>query len=96
MKLRDTIQKGDSKLCPIIVQLNEEIINGQLKELVCGSVEETLNELLEKEAKSLTQVTRYERNEARHGHRNDQAITSQQLPATLRSICRGSTATYNL
>ena len=38
-----------------IVQLNEEIIKGQLKELVRGSVEETLNELLEKEAESLTQ-----------------------------------------
>lgn len=33
-----------------IVQLNEEVIKGQLKELVRGSVEETLNELLEKEA----------------------------------------------
>ena len=29
-----------------IVQLNEEVIKGQLKELVRGSVEETLNELL--------------------------------------------------
>ena len=29
-----------------IVQLNEEIIKGQIKELVRGSVEETLNELL--------------------------------------------------
>ena len=35
-----------------IVQLNEEIIKGQIKELVRGSVEETLNELLEKEAVS--------------------------------------------
>ena len=33
-----------------IVQLNEEVIKGQLKELVRGSVEETLNELLEAEA----------------------------------------------
>ena len=33
-----------------IVQLNEEVIKGQIKELVCGSVEETLKELLEKEA----------------------------------------------
>ena len=30
-----------------IVQLNEEAIKGQIKELVRGSVEETLNELLE-------------------------------------------------
>ena len=42
-----------------IVQLNEEIIKGQLKELVRGSVEETLNELLEAEAEKLpgTSVT---------------------------------------
>ena len=52
-----------------IVQLNEEIIKGQLKELVRGSVEETLNELLEKEAESLTQAARYECSEARQGYR---------------------------
>ena len=50
-----------------IVQFNEEIIKGQLKELVRGSVEETLNELLEKEAESLTQAARYERSEAQAG-----------------------------
>ena len=33
-----------------IVQSNEEVIKGQIKELVRNSVEETLNELLEKEA----------------------------------------------
>ena len=48
-----------------IVQLNEEVIKGQIKELVRGSVEETLNELLEKEAESLTQAARYERSEER-------------------------------
>ena len=41
-----------------IVQLNEEVIKGQLKELVRGSVEETLNELLKKEADQLTQAAR--------------------------------------
>ena len=35
-----------------IVQLSEEIIKGQIKELVRGSVEEALNELPEKEAES--------------------------------------------
>ena len=44
-----------------IVQLNEEVIKGQLKELDRGSVEETLNELLEKEAEQLTQAASYER-----------------------------------
>ena len=41
------------------VQLNEEVIKDQLKELVRGSVEETLNELLEQEASMLTQAARY-------------------------------------
>ena len=41
-----------------IVQLNEEIIKVQIRELVCDSVEETLNELLEKEAESMTQAAR--------------------------------------
>ena len=35
-----------------IVQLNEEVIKGQLKELVRGSVEDTLNALLEAEAET--------------------------------------------
>ena len=53
-----------------IVQLNEEVIKGQIKELVRGSVEETLNELLEAEAEKLTHATRYERNEQRQGYRS--------------------------
>ena len=53
-----------------IVQLNEEVIKNELKELVRGSVEETLNELLEKEAEQLTQAARYERSEARQGYRS--------------------------
>ena len=53
-----------------IVQLNEEVIKGQLKELVRDSVEETLNELLEAEAQKLTQAARYERNEHRQGYRS--------------------------
>ena len=53
-----------------IVQLNEEVIKCQLKELVRGSVEETLNELLEQETEKLTQAGRYERNEARQGYRS--------------------------
>ena len=36
-----------------IVQLNEEVIKGQLKELVRGGVEETLNGRLEAEAEKL-------------------------------------------
>ena len=69
-----------------IVQLNEEIIKGPLKELVRGSVEETLNELLEKEAESLTQAARYERSEARQGYRSghyDRNLTTTSGDVTL-------------
>ena len=69
-----------------IVQLNEEVIKGQLKEMVRGSVEETLNELLEKEAESLTQAARYERNEARQGYRSghyDRSLTTTSGDVTL-------------
>lgn len=36
-----------------IIQLNEGVIKEELKDLVRKSVEETLNELLDEEAKSL-------------------------------------------
>ena len=69
-----------------IVQLNEEVIKGQIKELVRGSVEETLNELLEKEAESLTQAARYERSETRQGYRSghyDRNLTTTSGDVTL-------------
>lgn len=53
-----------------IVQLNEEVIKSEIKELVRNSVEETLNELLEAEAQKLTRAARYERNEQRQGCRS--------------------------
>ncbi len=53
-----------------ILHLNQEVIKSQISELVRGSVEETLNELLEKEAEALTQTERYERNESRQGYRS--------------------------
>ena len=69
-----------------IVQLNEEVIKSQIKELVRGSVEETLNELLEKEAEQLTQAARYERSEARQGYRSghyDRKLTTTSGDVTL-------------
>lgn len=53
-----------------IIQLNEGAIKDELKELVRGSVEETLNDLLEKEAQELTQAAKYERTEVRQGYRS--------------------------
>ena len=71
-----------------IVQLNEKVIKSQIKELVRGSVEETLNELLEKEAESLPQAACYERSEARQATAAaTMTATSPRLPATSRSTC---------
>lgn len=56
-----------------IIQLNEEIIKvelKELKELVRNSVEETMNHLLDQEAKELTQAARHERTETRQGYRS--------------------------
>ena len=69
-----------------IIQLKEEVIKGQIKDLVRGSVEETLNELLEKEAEQLTQAARYERSEARQGYRSghyDRNLTTTSGDVTL-------------
>ena len=73
-----------------IVQLNEEVIKGQIKELVRGSVEETLNALLETEAEKLTQAARYERSEARQGYRGghyDRNLTTTSGDVTLHTPC---------
>ena len=69
-----------------IVQFNEEIIKGQIKELVRDSVEETLNNLLEAEADKLTQAARYERKESRQGYRSghyDRKLTTTSGDVTL-------------
>lgn len=63
-----------------IVQLNEDVIKGQIKELVRDSVEETLNGLLEAEAEQLTQAAKYERSESRQGYRSGHY--SRQLTTT--------------
>lgn len=70
-----------------IVQLNEQIIKNELKELVRSSVEETLNSLLEQEATDLTNAAKYERTEARQGYRAghyDRKLTTTSGDVTLK------------
>ncbi len=86
MKLRHSILKGDCKPCPRKLYAKRRSIKGQIKELVRGSVEETLNELLEQEAEKLTLAARYERNEARQGYRSghyDRNLTTTSGDVTL-------------
>ena len=53
-----------------IIQLNEDLIKNDLKELVRNSVEETLNALLDKEADDLISAQKYERSPERQGYRS--------------------------
>lgn len=52
-----------------IVQLNEQVIKTELKELVRQSVQEVLNSLLDAEADQLTNARKYERTEGRQDTR---------------------------
>jgi len=70
-----------------IVQFNEEIIKKELKELVRDSVEETLNGLLEQEAKQLVNAAKYERTGERQGYRSghyDRNLTTTSGDVTLK------------
>ncbi len=53
-----------------IIQLNEDLIKHDLKNLVRSSVEETLNALLDKEADELVNAQKYERSSNRQGYRS--------------------------
>ena len=72
-----------------IVQFNEKVIKGQLKELVRGSVEETLNELLEKKPKRLhKRLVMSVMKRARVIEADTMIESLQRLPAMLRYTCR--------
>ncbi len=53
-----------------IIQLNEDLIKHDLKDLVRSSVEETLNALIDKEADELVNAQKYERSSGRQGYRS--------------------------
>ena len=63
-----------------IIHLDETGIKNELKELVRGSVEETLNKLLEEEADRITNANRYERTpdrlDTRAGHYKRKLLTT--------------------
>ena len=63
--MSDSVSKNLSK----VIQIDENQIRDHLGELVRGSVEETLNQLLDVEADQLCNAARYERTEARQDTR---------------------------
>jgi transposase-like protein len=62
-------QKQSSTKEPTIIQINEAQIKEHLGEIVRGTVQETLNSLLDEEASRLCNARRYERSEARRDRR---------------------------
>ena len=58
-------QEGSARLSGKIIKIDEQVIKSHLGEVVRGTVEETLNALLDAEADRLCNAQRYERTEAR-------------------------------
>ena len=63
--MSDSVPKNMGK----VIQINEDQIRDHLGELVRGSVEETLNQLLDAEADRLCNASRYERTAVRQDNR---------------------------
>ena len=53
-----------------VIKIDDERIKGHLDRIVCGTVEETLNALLDAEAERLVGASRYERSEERRDYRS--------------------------
>ncbi|SHO48703.1 IS256 family transposase [Anaerocolumna xylanovorans] len=64
-----------------IIQLNQELIHNELKDLVRNSVEETLNALLDHEADELVNADKYERSGERKGYRSEHYSRNFQTTA---------------
>lgn len=70
-----------------IIQLNQDLIHNELKDLVKNSIEETLNAMLDAEADKLVNAKRYARDEQRRGYRAghyERSFTTTSGDVTLR------------
>lgn len=74
-----TTRKGGPSVTDTIITLNEQTLKNQLGELVRGTVEETLNKLLDAEADRIAGAGRYERSQERQdtraGHYDRKLLT---------------------
>jgi putative transposase len=64
-----------------IIQLNQDAIKVELKDLVKNSIEETLNAMLDNEAEQLVNAEKYERSSERNGYRAGHYERSYQTTA---------------
>lgn len=70
-----------------IIQLNQELIHNELKDLVRNSVEETLNALLDHEAEQLVNAEKYERSGERKGYRSGHYNRNFQTNTVYTCLC---------
>ncbi|PIE65327.1 MAG: hypothetical protein CSA26_04475 [Desulfobacterales bacterium] len=59
------MRKDYTKKLSNVIEINETEIQNHLEELVRGTVEKTINSMLDAEADALCNASRYERSEAR-------------------------------
>ena len=74
-----------------VIRIDDERIKGHLDRVVRGTVEETLNALLDAEADRLCNAQRYERTDARRDMRAGQyerGLETKAGPVTLVGKCR--------
>ena len=64
-----------------IIQLNQDAIKVELKDLVKNSIEETLNAMLDNETEQLVNAEKYERSSERNGYRAGHYERSYQTTA---------------
>ena len=69
-----------------IIQLNEDLIKNNLKDLVRSSVEETLNALLDHEADELVNADKYERSGDRNAGKHSRSIPGCEISALYSSL----------
>ena len=87
---------SDEKTMGQVIQIDEARIRDHLGEMVRGTVEETLNAMLDAEADQLCGAGRYERSQARQDTRAGSYDRSLQTSAPARSISRSEAAAPDL
>jgi putative transposase len=63
------MSKNSTKELGQVIQIDDDRVRDYLKNVVRGSVEDTLNAMLDEEAERLCNASRYERTEARRDTR---------------------------
>lgn len=73
--------KDSTRSLDKVIRIDEGKIEGHLNRVVRGTVEETLNTLLDEEANRLVNAERYERSDGRRGYRSGSYTQQAAYPS---------------